>query len=258
MIQLSVNVNKVATLRNSRGGRRAERHAAPSRPVSTAGAPGITVHPRADERHIRPADVADIAALLAARTPHGPRASSSTSKAIRAPDLLDLVAPAAPDQCTLVPVTPGEITSQAGWPPDTRSDALRRRHRRGCSAAGVRVSVFVDPEPAPVRWAADIGRRSHRALHRAVRARVRARRETPAARASRRYAAAASWRTRSGWASTPATISISTTCGCSGRCRTWTRSRSATRSSAARSGSGWIAPCATTSSVSGGRRRAPV
>ena len=61
-----------------------------------------------------------------------------------------------PAQCTLVPVQPGEITSQAGWPPDTRSPELRRAiaDLRG---AGIRVSLFVDPEERPIRWAADMG-----------------------------------------------------------------------------------------------------
>jgi pyridoxine 5-phosphate synthase len=61
-----------------------------------------------------------------------------------------------PDQCTLVPVMPGEITSQAGWPESTPRDALEGTIRQ-LKDAGVRVSLFVDPEPAPIRWAADLG-----------------------------------------------------------------------------------------------------
>lgn len=151
MTRLSVNVNKVATLRNSRGGRR------PSvldavRVCLDARAPGITVHPRADERHITPQDVRDIAALM---EPHRHAVEYNIEGDPR-PALVTLVLEVGPDQCTLVPVRPGEITSQAGWTPDTPRDALApliERLRRG----GVRVSLFVDPEPEPIRWAAAIG-----------------------------------------------------------------------------------------------------
>ena len=111
--RLSVNVNKVATLRNSRGGD------VPSvtdavRVCLDAGATGITVHPRADERHIRRADVTEISAWLRA---HAPGIEFNIEGDPR-PDLIDLVHAVRPDQCTLVPVTPGEITSHAGWSPD--------------------------------------------------------------------------------------------------------------------------------------------
>src|SRR5688572_19907337 len=120
MINLSVNVNKVATLRNSRGGR------VPSvldavRTIVEAGAPGITVHPRADARHITRQDVLDIAAELA---PLRGRVELNIEGDIR-PDLMALVRQVRPDQCTLVPVLAGEVTSQGGWPPDTPVDALR-------------------------------------------------------------------------------------------------------------------------------------
>ena len=72
------------------------------------------------------------------------------------PDFVDMVERVRPDQCTLVPVREGEITSQAGWSPETRSDALRDAIER-CRAAGVRVSLFVDPEEEPIRWAASTG-----------------------------------------------------------------------------------------------------
>jgi len=147
MIALSVNVNKVATLRNSRGGQVPSVLAAVDTCIA-AGAPGITVHPRQDERHIRRSDVHDIAKRLAGveyNIEGDPR-----------PDLIDLVLAVKPTQCTLVPVTPGEITSHAGWSPDTSVDFLG-----GVIAtlkrAGIRVSVFVDPEEAPVRFAARVG-----------------------------------------------------------------------------------------------------
>ena len=117
-----------------------------------AGAPGITVHPRADERHIRGQDVFDIADELA---PLRGRVEFNIEGDPRA-DLIDLVLAVRPDQCTLVPVLPGEITSQAGWSPDTPADALGATVER-IRSAGVRVSIFVDPEEAPIRWARRLG-----------------------------------------------------------------------------------------------------
>src|SRR5436190_16046850 len=150
MVRLSVNVNKVATLRNSRGG------AAPSvldavRVCIQAGAPGITVHPRADQRHITPTDVREISRAL--------RAHSGVEFNIEGdprPDLLELVDEVRPDQCTLVPVAPGEVTSQAGWQPgpatEAMPDVIKRLHARG-----IRVSLFVDAVPEPIQWAAAVG-----------------------------------------------------------------------------------------------------
>lgn len=151
MPKLSVNVNKVATVRNSRGGE------LPSvleavRTCLDAGAPGITVHPRADARHITAADVHDIARELA---PLRGRVEFNIEGDPR-PDLIALVLAVKPDQCTLVPVLPGEITSQAGWPANTPHDTLAGVVG-AIKAAGVRVSLFVDPEPAAVRWAKAIG-----------------------------------------------------------------------------------------------------
>lgn len=149
-VRLSVNVNKVATLRNSRGG------SVPSvldavRVCVDSGAPGITVHPRADERHITARDVREVAAEL-----------QKIGKGIEyniegdpRPELLEIVREVRPAQCTLVPVKAGEITSQAGWPASTPLDQIRAivddlRQR------AIRVSMFVDPEPAPIRWAASL------------------------------------------------------------------------------------------------------
>ncbi len=151
MVNLSVNVNKVATLRNSRGGR------VPSvveavRTIVEAGAPGITVHPRADARHITRQDVLDVAAELA---PLRGRVEFNIEGDVR-PDLMTLVRQVRPDQCTLVPVLAGEVTSQGGWPADTPLDMLRGAIA-GLHEAGIRVSLFIDPEPAAVRWAAALG-----------------------------------------------------------------------------------------------------
>ena len=155
MIKLSVNVNKIATLRNSRGG------AIPSvtRAAETcldAGAHGITVHPREDERHIRPADVTAVAAVVAKRPPGKHGKIEFNIEGDPRPAFVDLVLAARPDQCTLVPVVEGEVTSQAGWPPDTSPERLGGVIRR-LKAAGIRVSLFVDPDEAPVRWAARLG-----------------------------------------------------------------------------------------------------
>jgi pyridoxine 5-phosphate synthase len=150
-VRLSVNINKVATLRNSRGGHEPDLLAA-MRVVVKAGAPGITVHPRADERHIRSNDVYAIAGELRAL---GGRVEFNIEGDPR-PGLLALVHDVRPTQCTLVPVKAGEITSQAGWSPSTPRAALADAIE-GMRAAGVRVSVFVDPALDPVRWAADMG-----------------------------------------------------------------------------------------------------
>jgi pyridoxine 5-phosphate synthase len=148
MIRLSVNVNKVATLRNSRGGRIPDVLEAVDVCVA-AGAPGITVHPRADERHITRQDVLAIARRLRDQSP----GVEFNIEGDPRPDLLELVEDVMPDQCTLVPVVPGEITSQAGWRPGAQSEALagvvQRLRRRG-----IRVSLFVDAAADPVRWAA--------------------------------------------------------------------------------------------------------
>ena len=149
--RLSVNVNKVATLRNSRGG------ALPSvvdavRVCVEAGAPGITVHPRADERHITRRDVPAIAAFLASRRGEVEFNIEGDPR----PDLLEMVRQVKPHQCTLVPVMPGEITSQAGWPADTPAAELSAVVR-DLQVHGVRVSMFIDPEAAAVKWSASLG-----------------------------------------------------------------------------------------------------
>jgi pyridoxine 5-phosphate synthase len=151
MVKLSVNVNKVATLRNSRGG------SVPSvldavDVCIAAGAPGITVHPRADRRHITPDDVRAIATVLRTRHP----GIEFNIEGDPRPELLDLVEEVRPDQCTLVPVAPGEITSQAGWQPGPMTDGLPRPIER-LRSRGVRVSLFVDAVAEPIRWAASVG-----------------------------------------------------------------------------------------------------
>ena len=154
MIHLSVNVNKIATLRNSRGGHLPSVLEAVDVCLA-AGAMGITVHPRADARHITAADTREVAARM------------KTAKAANAaveyniegdprPDLIDMVIETKPDQCTLVPVTPGEITSHAGWSADTSPERLTAIVKR-LQLERIRVSIFVDPVEAPIRWAKRIG-----------------------------------------------------------------------------------------------------
>jgi pyridoxine 5-phosphate synthase len=148
--KLSVNVNKVATLRNSRGGHLPSVTEAVHVCVA-AGAPGITVHPRADARHITSADVRDVAAQL--RTDH--KGIEFNIEGDPRPDLLALVHEVKPDQCTLVPVRAGEITSQAGWPSSTPVSQLQTIVR-DLQRDGIRVSVFIDPDLEAVRWAASL------------------------------------------------------------------------------------------------------
>jgi len=151
MIKLSVNINKIATIRNSRGGNVPSVLEAVDVCVD-AGAPGITVHPRADERHITRADVRAIASRIRERAPNVEYNIEGDPR----PDLIELVEAVKPTQCTLVPVLPGEITSQAGWRPGAQRDRLPDVIDR-LRANGVRVSVFVDADADPIQWAASAG-----------------------------------------------------------------------------------------------------
>jgi pyridoxine 5-phosphate synthase len=151
MIRLSVNVNKIATLRNSRGGKAPSVLEAAAVCVA-AGAPGITVHPRADRRHITPDDVRALAAALTKQ----PRAVEFNIEGDPRPELLALVEEVRPDQCTLVPVAPGEITSHAGWNPGAQTKGLESVVT-ALRSRGVRVSLFVDARSDSIRWAASVG-----------------------------------------------------------------------------------------------------
>jgi pyridoxine 5-phosphate synthase len=151
-IRLSVNVNKVATLRNSRGGAIPDVVRA-SRACVEAGARGITVHPRGDGRHIRFDDVRTLKEAFAHEW--GEDLEFNIEGDPRE-DWLGLVLEVRPTQATLVPVRPGEITSEAGWRPalDRKvvADATARLKR-----AGIRVSVFIDPSEEAARFAAACG-----------------------------------------------------------------------------------------------------
>lgn len=151
MIRLSVNVNKVATLRNSRGGR--EPRVLDAVDVClAAGVTGITVHPRADERHITRQDVHEIATHL-----KGVRPSVELNiEGDPRPDFIELVHAVCPEQCTLVPVVPGEVTSQAGW---TRVPGAGQLPDviAAMKARGIRVSLFVDPTSDAIALARQVG-----------------------------------------------------------------------------------------------------
>jgi pyridoxine 5-phosphate synthase len=151
-IRLSVNVNKVATLRNSRGGAIPDVIRA-CQVCIDAGAGGITIHPRADERHIRRSDALAIQSAFAGQWG---AALEFNIEGDPRPDWLDLVCQLKPQQATLVPVRPGEITSEAGWNPQRDGDVLRASVAR-VKSAGVRASVFIDPNDNAVRFAKSCG-----------------------------------------------------------------------------------------------------
>lgn len=146
MTRLSVNINKIATLRNARGGNLPDVEKA-ARDCEAFGAEGITVHPRPDERHIRYSDVRLI------------RPGITTEFNIEGnpiPSFTDLVCEVVPDQVTLVPDAHDAITSNAGW------DTLANREflTKMCSlfrSKGIRTSIFIDPDPRMAEGAAACG-----------------------------------------------------------------------------------------------------
>ena len=145
MTKLSVNINKIATLRNARGGNNPDVIQV-ARDVERFGAQGITVHPRPDERHIRRDDVIRLAEVV------------TTEFNIEGyPDarFLQLVDEVKPAQATLVPDPPEVLTSNAGW--DTVGQRIFLKDViQQLKAMGVRVSIFVDPDEAMVEGAAAV------------------------------------------------------------------------------------------------------
>ncbi|TCZ68282.1 pyridoxine 5'-phosphate synthase [Flaviaesturariibacter aridisoli] len=147
MTKLSVNINKIATLRNSRGGNNPDVVQA-AIDVQAFGADGVTVHPRPDERHIRYADVRAIKPIIT--TEFNIEGNSREQK------FVDLVLEVKPDQVTLVPDELGQLTSDHGW--DTVKHREYLREIIGVfKKAGIRVSIFVDPVVAMVEGAAKTG-----------------------------------------------------------------------------------------------------
>lgn len=148
---LSVNVNKYALLRNSRG-RDVPNLLEAIDTCLAAGAHGITVHPRLDERHVRRTDVPAIAAHVRA---HHPGVEFNV-ECQPDPGLVDLVCAVRPAQCTLVPVRPGEVTSDHGFDLPAETAALRPIITR-LHDAGIRVSIFTDCNAGVIRRAKDTG-----------------------------------------------------------------------------------------------------
>jgi pyridoxine 5-phosphate synthase len=144
VVKLSVNINKIATLRNARG-----LHARPdllqaARDIERFGAEGITVHPRPDERHIRYDDVRNLKGIVT---------TELNVEGNPTPDFLALCREVRPEQVTLVPDAPDAITSNAGWNVVQHQDYLREVVAE-LKSYGARVSIFLDPDPALVDAAA--------------------------------------------------------------------------------------------------------
>lgn len=146
MARLSVNINKIATLRNARGGNMPD-VAKAAADIERFGAEGITVHPRPDERHIRYADVRILRPLVT---------TEFNIEGNPIPSFRDLVLEVVPDQVTLVPDAHDAITSDAGW------DTVRHRDflTEVCAlfkSKGIRTSIFIDPDPRMAEGAALCG-----------------------------------------------------------------------------------------------------
>ena len=147
MTRLSVNINKIATIRNARGGNVPDVTKA-ALDCEAFGAEGITVHPRPDERHIRYSDVREIRPLL--KTEFNIEGNPTV------PSFVDLVLEVVPDQVTLVPDGHDAITSNAGW--DTLANrSLLTDLCTTFKSRGIRTSIFIDPDPAMAEGAAACG-----------------------------------------------------------------------------------------------------
>lgn len=146
MTRLSVNINKVATLRNARGENNPDLvHFALV--CERAGADGITIHPRPDERHIRRSDVPLLKKAIA---------TELNIEGYPSEDFIRLVIDNRPTQVTLVPDAPGQLTSNHGWDVIANDGMLRGIVAR-FKEAGIRVSIFVDPDPEQIHYAKLVG-----------------------------------------------------------------------------------------------------
>ena len=147
MTKLSVNINKIATLRNSRGGNNPDVVKA-AMDAQSFGADGVTVHPRPDERHIRYSDVREIKKIIT--TEFNIEGNCKEQK------FVDLVLEVKPEQVTLVPDVEGQLTSDHGWDTIKHKDYLR--DIIGVfKSAGIRLSIFVDPDINLINAAAETG-----------------------------------------------------------------------------------------------------
>jgi len=147
MTKLSVNINKFATLRNSRGGSNPDVVKA-AVDAQLFGADGVTVHPRPDERHIRYSDVREIKRIITTEF--------NIEGNCREQKFVDLVLEVKPDQVTLVPDAEGQITSDHGWDTIKYKEYLKDIIQV-FKSAGIRVSIFVDPDIEFVNGAAETG-----------------------------------------------------------------------------------------------------
>ncbi len=146
MTKLSVNINKIAVVRNSRGGNMPNVKQC-AIDIESFGADGITVHPRPDARHIRYSDVFELKEVL--KTELNVEGNPTE-------DFIEMVLESCPAQVTLVPDAPGAITSNAGWDTIKNADFLRDVTTR-FQAKGIRVSIFVDPIVEMVEGAKAVG-----------------------------------------------------------------------------------------------------
>lgn len=146
MTKLSVNVNKIATLRNARGGNVPNLLKVAS-DIERFGAHGITIHPRPDERHIRYQDARDLKDIVT---------TEFNIEGNPNPKFIDLVLAIKPDQVTLVPDAEDAITSNAGWDTQKHRSFLKEVIAE-FKNAGIRTSIFVDPDPNMVAGAKETG-----------------------------------------------------------------------------------------------------
>ncbi len=146
MIALSVNINKIATIRNARGGNTPDVILA-AQNIERFGADGITVHPRPDERHIRYADVPALKKVVN---------TEFNVEGYPTPEFIELVIQAKPHQVTLVPDAPDAITSNAGWDVENHFDFLSGIVQE-LHAHGMRVSLFMEANPSLMKRAAETG-----------------------------------------------------------------------------------------------------
>lgn len=146
MVKLSVNINKIATLRNARGGDNPSVVKA-AVDIQAFGAQGITVHPRPDERHIRYSDVRRLKSVV--HTEFNIEGFPNES-------FIELVLETKPEQVTLVPDPPGVLTSNAGWDTIANADFLKQIISR-FKKEGIRTSLFIDANPEMIEASAETG-----------------------------------------------------------------------------------------------------
>ncbi len=146
MTKLSVNINKIATLRNARGGNIPDLLKA-AVDIQSFGGQGITIHPRPDERHIRYQDARDLKSVVT---------TEFNIEGNPIPEFVDLVLGIRPDQVTLVPDAVDAITSNAGWDTSKHASFLKEVVSE-FKSKGIRTSIFMDPVPALITKAAETG-----------------------------------------------------------------------------------------------------